>query len=290
MKVFAGARALSFGAAIFVTVESAAVRAALAAEESLPAQAITFVENDQELVDAKVLESAFTDFGKGGFAALAPHVPALREALGHAPAIYPRVVTRGKEMIIHVDDRMTGRSDSALFLIGAAAGQKGVAGGGATATTVDNVYPIIALILGSYANEMKQYEEALGYLDRGHAMQPEDPLVVLERASALNALHRQAEAAASLKAYLESGDTLLAFHRASVMRNLGVALIDLDRLDEAEAMLKDSIKADSDNPIARQELEYIKKLRAGARPTSIQLQTRKQYDEEQAAKGSQSPR
>ena len=55
--------------------------------------------------------------------------------------------------------------------------------------------------------------------------------------------------------------------RAKAMRGAGVTLIDLNRLDEAERMLLESLQIDPDSEVAKNELNYIKSLRGGRSAT-----------------------
>jgi hypothetical protein len=51
------------------------------------------------------------------------------------------------------------------------------------------------------------------------------------------------------------------------LRGAGVALIDLNRLDEAEEVLKESLVFEPDSAAAQNELGYVKHLRNGRKPT-----------------------
>lgn len=46
------------------------------------------------------------------------------------------------------------------------------------------------------------------------------------------------------------------------LRGMGFMLIELNRLDEAEQALRDSLKLDPGNDVALNELAYIRELRA----------------------------
>jgi tetratricopeptide (TPR) repeat protein len=134
-----------------------------------------------------------------------------------------------------------------------------------------NTYVDAMLMLGLHFNEVRQYDEGLAWLDRGLALQPRFWPLILERAASLMALGRNAEAAASLQGALNDQRMSPTLDRARFTRVLGVALIELDRLDEAEAALNESIRLQPDNPGARNELAYIAQLRAGAPRTNLQM-------------------
>jgi tetratricopeptide (TPR) repeat protein len=53
-------------------------------------------------------------------------------------------------------------------------------------------------------------------------------------------------------------------YRALALRGIGFALIELQRLDEAEASFQESLKIDPNNRLALNELTYIRQLRAKA--------------------------
>jgi hypothetical protein len=86
------------------------------------------------------------------------------------------------------------------------------------------------------------------------------------------------KAVALFDAALSSGELALLDKRSQFLRNRGVALIDLGRLDEAEKSLKDSIDANKSDTLgierANHELGYIQRLRNGGTPTGIVLKNR----------------
>mgnify|MGYP000869388345 CR=1 FL=1 len=55
----------------------------------------------------------------------------------------------------------------------------------------------------------------------------------------------------------------LTLDRARFNRTAGVALIDLNRLDDAEASLNEALRLDPNDRVAREELLYIAELRRG---------------------------
>ncbi|MEJ0061349.1 MAG: hypothetical protein WDM79_18080 [Terricaulis sp.] len=218
----------------------------------------------QEAADQRTVEAAIAAFQRGGFAALRENLGALRAVLDHAPACYPAIERRGDDVIIRADDPSNVMILSTLLTAA-------VQGRATTVTTRPNTYPSASLILGSYASETGQYAEALVWLDRGLALQPLEQGLTLEKATALAALHRPAEAVAILQAVLDDPAQSLTLDRARFLRNLGIHLIDLNRLDDAEAALNQSIALQADNPIARSELEYIAQLRAGGARQNFQI-------------------
>lgn len=145
-------------------------------------------------------------------------------------------------------------------------------------------YPLAALMLGAYAVEYRQYEEAVRILDRGLAFQPDSVAILMERGQALLALRRPADALGSFEAALSSSQMDARSTRSRALRSRGVALIDLQRLDDAERALNASLELDPGNAATREELRYIAELRAGGptRPTEVQPNDRSSRPGERA--------
>jgi tetratricopeptide (TPR) repeat protein len=147
---------------------------------------------------------------------------------------------------------------------------------------INNPYPMISFYLGTYYNEIGRPEDALRVLDAGLGLPPvmtglrlgdSIPLLIRERGAALFSLKRWQEALENF----DDGLTIESLedpHRAGLLRGRGFALIELGRLDEAETMYQESLKLEPNNAIAKQELEYIAKLRAGGKkqPSELILQ------------------
>jgi Flp pilus assembly protein TadD len=277
--------AAAIGCALFLAAPQA-----LAADRSVnltiggPAQPA-----GQEGEDYKAVEAAYSALNAGGFPALEAHIPRLKAVLDRAPAAFPIVEEIGDTIVIRTDD------DAQYLMLSVVASMPGKGSSKRSLQVVQgaNTYPMAALAIGSYYNEIKQPQEALAYLERGLAMQANNPSLIGEKGASLISMRRFSDAVALYDSALASGDLALLGSRARYLRNRGVALIDLGRLDEAETSLKDAIKADPKDKIgvgrAKQELAYIKGLRAGGAPTGIQLQTRKQ-SEDAAAKAAADPK
>jgi tetratricopeptide (TPR) repeat protein len=164
-----------------------------------------------------------------------------------------------------------GPTDTLFSLVAtAAASDKNPGASGKKAVAVNNPYPPISLYIGSYYNEIGRFEDALRALDRGLALYSthgvefgmHQPGLVSERAIALARLNRLPEA---LTAY-EDGLKLAGIDdggRARMHRGRGYVLTEMGRLDEAEAAYRESLKLEPDNKIAKGELDYIARLRAG---------------------------
>jgi tetratricopeptide (TPR) repeat protein len=213
---------------------------------------------------AKELGAATADFQQRGFAGLSRHIGALKKALDGAPAKYPAVeqVSEGRWVV-----RASDFNDGMLLSIMASAAAKDKGGSKAVVEQTANVYPSIALMLGSDAVERKQYTEALGYLERGLALQPQHASLLIEKTAALVGLRRLPEAMAVADAALASDDLLLTTHAAPFHRRRGFVLVEMGRLDEAQKAYEESLKLEPDNATAKGELTYIRGLKAGAAPT-----------------------
>lgn len=204
------------------------------------------------------VDAAMASFQAGGFAALERHLPALRRVAEAAPACHPQIERRDGEILVRTSDAQKYSIISAA--IASAAHELGQR---TTIRMASNPFVDADMVLGAYEVEAGRYQEALAWLDRGLALQPHNDSLIMEKATALNGLQRFAEAQALLQAALEDRDAALTLDRARFLRVSGITLIDLNRLDEAEAALTESIRLQPNNPIARQELDYIAQLRAG---------------------------
>lgn len=118
--------------------------------------------------------------------------------------------------------------------------------------------------------ERKEYTEALDFIEQGLLLEPDHPLLWCEKALILNYLEQHEEAyrlfmkAASIRPWIP------AEHKARALRGAGVALIDLNRLDEAEEVLRESLVYEPDSFAAKNELGYVDHLRKGRKPSEEQ--------------------
>jgi len=209
----------------------------------------------QQAADQKVVWEALHS---GGFQALQSYLPQLKAVLDRAPARYPRVEDRGAVTLLREDGDLP--SAAVLGTLLAAAGQ-------GKSTRIEhefNTYGMAAFLLASFANEMHRSQEAVDYADRGLRLQPDNPRLVTEKATALEELHRPAEALAALDGWLAAEPVArTTTDKARVLRGRGYALTELGRLDEAEAAYRDSLKFEPGHKGAENELTYIAGLKAG---------------------------
>lgn len=207
--------------------------------------------------------SALADFQAHGFAAIAPHVPALVADLAAAGNPIRKTNVVGGTTYV-----LTENSADALRAMLEQAGAH--AAPGARAVAVSDPYPAVCLILGSYYDEYGRFGEAVRVLDIGLAVAPGDPTVLSERSAALEGLHRWADAVANAETGLALAN-LPPSYRARFLRGRGLALTELGRLDAAEASYRQSLALDPGNAIATHELAYIARLRAGGPRATTEL-------------------
>lgn len=220
-----------------------------------------------EASDHQAVMNAFTATNAGGYAGLAAHLYSLREVMARAPSCYPMIERRGDTILVRTDD------NSRYLLLAAVASHAVSSTENRPISTEmsNNTYPLAALLLASYAVEMRQYDEGIAWLDRGLALQPDNEFLILERVAALMGAQRFEECVALLQASLDNEAMALTLDRPRFLRSLGVALIDLARLDEAEAALQESLRLSPGDPRTQGELDYIEQLRRGERERDIQL-------------------
>ncbi len=208
----------------------------------------------------------------GGIRALAPDTAAIEAALAAAP--HTNGVEAGGQVIVLADG-----SAQALVAMTMAT-QKDSPWAGRSVSAVADPYPFLALLLGSYYDEIDRPAEALRVLDEGLSLPSETglfpgqmkPSLLTERGAALVALHDWPRA---LEAY-EAGlalPNLRDANRAKLLRGRGMALTELGRLDDAEGAYDDSLKIEPSNPTALHELAYIARLRAGAPKAATALKS-----------------
>lgn len=221
----------------------------------------------REAADAAVLDAATDAFSTGGYASLKPHLPKLKEALDRAPVAYGAIERRNDgSYIVRADDMADG-----LLLSVAASTAAAKTGDSGSVITSRNVYPMIAMLLGSDAVEREAYTEAHAYLDKGLALQPSAWFLISEKAAAYAGQQDWLKMKRLTDAALSDADILLAIHRTPILKKHGFVLIELGQLDEAQAAYEKVLKDTPDDETAKRELAYIIDLRKGMSPTQPQM-------------------
>ena len=217
--------------------------------------------------DGALVARIVTEARSRGIVAVQPHVKAIESALKAARSLFSEPISEDGKTFVLTD----GRTETAAALM-AAEGESG------EVVAVANPYPTMGILLGSYYVETGKFRDAVRVLDAALALSPlpKDrlgqtvPDLLSERGIALGKLKRWNEALASY-------DTALRIKgmdkqmRAILYRGRGFVLIEMGRLDEAEAAYKKALTLEPGNKIALGELQYIKGLRAGRKPTETQL-------------------
>lgn len=139
---------------------------------------------------------------------------------------------------------------------------------GEDAILVDRVYAHAWYLKGYALIELGHVDQAADALDAALRMSPRNAHYLSERGhlfqiqkdwQAMLGSYRQAEAAAGISPP-EFHDSDLA----RALRGQGYALIELQQLDQAQAVFERSLTLEPENRIARNELEYIRRLRDAA--------------------------
>jgi hypothetical protein len=209
-----------------------------------------------EAIDAKVVQAVLSS---QNYEAIAAQLPTLKAICDRAPASYPLIERRGDMLIVREDS--TPAMNLQLMIV-AAVEKKRIA-----LVHAFNTYGMACFLLMTYANEAHHPEEVLGYGQRGLKMQPDDPHMVTEMATALETLRRPGDALAVIEAWQKRQPVVPPRDGARVLRAKGYALVELKRLDEAEQAYRGSLKLEPDHKGAMRELQYIAGLRTGA-PTA----------------------
>jgi len=115
--------------------------------------------------------------------------------------------------------------------------------------------------LAVVAIEEKDFQRALFSIDCGLELEPDHPELWCEKGYILGQLERHEDALECYVRAVSVRDWAPASYTARALRGQGVQLIDLERLDEAEDVLRRSLELEPDSEVAQHELEYIGNLR-----------------------------
>jgi tetratricopeptide (TPR) repeat protein len=111
--------------------------------------------------------------------------------------------------------------------------------------------------------ELKDVKKADTNLDRALALEPDSPVLLAEKGTLNQISGRPDLAVAFFQKAIDSKACKLDKELGKSYRGLGVSLIDLEKLNEAEQALYTSLKYSPNNQTAIGELNYIDKLRGG---------------------------
>ena len=138
-------------------------------------------------------------------------------------------------------------------------------------TWIPSAYPRALYYMGFLRVKQERYYEAIPFLDRGEALEPTNPNFRLERAQAICRIGKYQDAIPLYQQFRELGPHTSAKHLGLALRGEGFALIELARLDEAEACFRRSQEFDPESPVAANELGYIQELRRGRRRATTEI-------------------
>lgn len=129
---------------------------------------------------------------------------------------------------------------------------------------IDWGYKVTLQMKAFIAVERRDFPAALSILAAIEAVAPVSAGTAAERGYVLNQLGQPENA---LAAYRKSHSLSIRYqsqrpYQAAALRGMGFALIELQRLDEAEGVFQDSLKIEPNNKLALDELAYIQQLRA----------------------------
>ena len=135
---------------------------------------------------------------------------------------------------------------------------------GVLTTFVDHACPSAYKAAAFLSIRAKDSDAAFAYLDQAQALAPHWAEPLAERAYLIGSL---GDRAASLEVYRAALDLAekypsSAYLKPLILRGIGFALIELDRLDEAQRAFESSLQLEPTSELAKNELIYIQQVRA----------------------------
>jgi len=125
----------------------------------------------------------------------------------------------------------------------------------------ESAYPRACYYLAYVQVEKSDFQKAIESLERGRLMEPQNPKFLLELGVIYGRLKDHSKA---LDCYRSARiiDSITERDKAIALRGMGVQLIDLGKLEEAELVLKQSLQIEPNNSITEKELAYIAHLKS----------------------------
>lgn len=215
----------------------------------------------QEQADMDLAETALGAMGKANasgsdadLAALKAMLPDLETALSHAPDKPSLPEHCGDSIILYSGDMMQ------MLVLSAAIGKDKSLGATHVEQREPLPYALLAFAVGWIRFEGGDYAGADAADRKGLLNDPNDATLMSEDSFALSKLGRNAEALTALDAFIAGHPALGDDQMALLQRKRGYVLVELDRLDDAEAAYKKSLDLDPGNATALSELDYIHSL------------------------------
>jgi tetratricopeptide (TPR) repeat protein len=212
-----------------------------------------------ESLDAEQVESAVGLIDEGN---LAQAERLLADVAARAPSQYELVCVNGTQLDIKFWDL----SDFLHYVMWQQ--KHGVERG---ITWIPSAYPKALYYLAFLRVKQGRYQEAIAFLDQGERLEPTNPNFRLERAQAIVRMGQFQDSLAHYRQVRELGPHTSAKHVGLALRGEGFALIELARLDEAEACFRQSLEFDPESPVAANELAYIQELRRGKKRATAEI-------------------
>lgn len=213
--------------------------------------------------DRQIVNETLAASQTGGFDVVRDRMTELQAVLTHAPSPFSQVEERAGVVYI----RETSPEGCLAGMLEFAARKAPSAS--KKAVCIDNPYPVAALLIGSYLDDVRRPEDGLAILDRGLSFDPHYPVLVAEKGASLNMLRRPADALAVYQGGLAEIPVLDNWQRGILMRGEGYALVELKRYDEAKQAYEASLKIDPNHGHAAKELAYIACVRSGCPSTPM---------------------
>ena len=136
-----------------------------------------------------------------------------------------------------------------------------------------NAYPRAYFYLGYMMMEAEEWEKAIEYLEKGHALEKTNPTFLTEMALAHGRLGSHKKA---LELYRQS-QTVNTYtrvsDRATALRGEGFVRIEMGDLDGAGYAYREALKIGEEKKLIRQQLKYIEHLRSGGKPVQPNILT-----------------
>jgi tetratricopeptide (TPR) repeat protein len=246
---------IGLGAALLLGLSMSGVLAAPTALDTPAAPAA----NEPWMQAGALIATTIADVQKSGGDGMKAHVPELEAALAAGAELFPPQVTPDGKLVILVD----GPTEAVV-----AQGLRPP--DNIAIMTAPNPYPQIGLMLAFYYNEAGRPQDALRVIDATIKLSALSELhlgaklsaLLTESSAAYVTMEHWGESLVAADAALEASQT--DPDKARSFRSRGFALVELGRLDDAEAAYRDSLRLEPDNGLAKEEMGYIARLRTGA--------------------------
>ncbi|WKL58228.1 tetratricopeptide repeat protein [Asticcacaulis sp. ZE23SCel15] len=209
----------------------------------------------KEAADRKLMLQAFKYMEARDFKKLTKLKPKLQTALTRAPDKPSQPEKCGDEIIIYAEGLVPLLMMSAML-------KDGQLGASKVTQREPLPYAMLAYAAGWMAFEDGDFATAEASYSKGLLNEPDNLALTAELSTALAKQGRTEEALAVADAYLSAHDDPEDTNRALMLRRRGYALIDLNRLDEAEAAYKEALALVPDHQIALNQLAYIREQKA----------------------------